>query len=110
MASATTQNRRQPNAAQVSRALSLAGHTKASPYSPFGRDLDGFQVTRIDDTDGAIVRVLNTRNYLDARRVDELEAYAQTLEAAGFRIERDRTPQTRRLHGLTLLRWETTNR
>lgn len=106
--------RRQPNSAQVSRALAAAGHVKAAPYSPWGRENEGFIVAYRDrcgargEPNVRTTVVLHSRG---ARPSEEEQAhetltgYADTLEAAGYRVDRD-TNKAGRVRALTLLRWE----
>jgi hypothetical protein len=106
--------RRQPNAAQVSRALVTAGLVKAAPYNPWGREHEGFIVGYRDDS--AYQGASNVRTtyvlYSKGARPSEEEAahreltrYAEVLEAAGYRVSRE-TNKAGHVRSLNLLRWE----
>jgi hypothetical protein len=106
--------RRQPNAAQVSRALAAAGLVKAAPYSPWGRDHEGFIVGYHDSRahrGAPSVRTIHvlyskgSRPSEEATAHQELTHYAEALEAAGYRVARE-TNKAGRVRSLTLLRWE----
>jgi hypothetical protein len=109
MTTTATPKHRQPNAAQVSRALADAGLPKAGPYVAFGSRVEGFIVTR--EGDGAVY-VLTTGSYRHRGRAlsqivsPRIERYAEVLEAAGYRVEVERTKSEDHAYAIKLLRWE----
>jgi hypothetical protein len=105
---------RQPNTAQVSRALVSAGHVKAAPYNPFGREREGFLVTHRDrfgergerlPREAIVLFSRGARPAEEAAASAELTSYADTLDAAGYRVEREKR-QSGAVQALHVKYWE----
>jgi hypothetical protein len=116
MTTTPQRRRRQPNSAQVSRALADAGYVKAAPYSPSGRAHEGFLVIwndRFPPGGGLITRVVKVMHSRSVRPSDEAAAtmwhtrYAEALEAAGYRVGLEKR-QNGSVRTVRVLPWDET--
>ena len=75
-----------PSAAKVSAILRQAGFVKATPYKPFGREQDGYEVhnpgNEYTRDQYEHINVFDSRPY--GKRLEE---YAQVLRNAGYEIK-----------------------